>query len=227
MSTLSSETDTLTSAGPISSFSYKDMGTTGPRPAKEAARPRPEQEGAPPPPPGIPLPEVEKRVRAARADAVAETEAALSAQYDDKANTERAKIAHTLELFRSERRDYFSRVETEVVQLSLAIAAKILHREAQVDPMLLTALVRVAIEKLHDGSNVSVRVAPDDAAKWRTTFATRLNGTTVEVTADAQLNPGDCILTTELGSTNFGIDAQLKEVEKGFFDLLVQRPQLK
>jgi flagellar assembly protein FliH len=224
MSILSSEPETLPSAEPISSFAYKDMGTVGPRPPKEAARPRPEQDGAPLPPPGIPLPEVEKRVRTARADAVAETEAGLRAEFDDKAKAERAKIAHALDLFRTERRAYFSRVEADVVQLALAIAAKILHREAQVDPMLLTALVRVAIEKLHDGSSVAVRVSPDDAAKWRTTFATPLNGTAVEVIADPQLKPADCILTTELGSTNFGIDAQLKEVEQGFFDLLAHRP---
>ena len=34
-----------------------------------------------------------------------------------------------------------------MVHLSLAIAAKILHREAQVDRMLVAALVKVALEK--------------------------------------------------------------------------------
>jgi flagellar assembly protein FliH len=227
MSILSSESYTSPPAVPISSFSYKDMGNAGSRPAKEAPRPRAEQEGAPPPPPGLPLPEVEKRVCTARAEAAAEVEARLTVEFDEKSKAERAKIAHALELFRSERRDYFSRVEADVVNLALAIAAKILHRETQVDPMLLTALVRVAIEKLHDGSSVSVRVSPDDAARWRNTFVTPLNGTTVEVVADSQLESGDCILITELGSTKFGIDAQLKEVEQGFFDLLAQRPEIK
>jgi flagellar assembly protein FliH len=31
-------------------------------------------------------------------------------------------------------------------------------------------------------------------------------------------------LETELGTTNFGLDTQLKEVEQGFFDLLALRP---
>jgi flagellar assembly protein FliH len=38
---------------------------------------------------------------------------------------------------------------------------------------------------------------------------------------------GDCILETEMGSANFSIEAQLKEVEQGFFDLLAQRPAVR
>jgi flagellar assembly protein FliH len=60
--------------------------------------------------------------------------------------------------FSEQRTEYFARVEAEVVQLALAIAAKILHREAQVDPMLVAALVRMAIEKMREGSSVTVRV---------------------------------------------------------------------
>jgi len=45
----------------------------------------------------------------------------------------------------------------------------------------------------------------------------------VEVTEDAQLGAQDCLLETELGSANFGLDTQLKEVEQGFFDLLALR----
>jgi hypothetical protein len=42
----------------------------------------------------------------------------------------------------------------------------------------------------------------------------------VEVVEDAALSEHDCLLETELGTTNFGLDTQLKEVEQGFFDLL-------
>jgi flagellar assembly protein FliH len=34
----------------------------------------------------------------------------------------------------------------------------------------------------------------------------------------------DCLLETELGVANFGLDTQLKEIEKGFFDLMALRP---
>ena len=46
----------------------------------------------------------------------------------------------------------------------------------------------------------------------------------VEVKADPSVEAHNCILETELGTTQLGLDAQLKEIEQGFFDLLAQRP---
>jgi flagellar assembly protein FliH len=46
----------------------------------------------------------------------------------------------------------------------------------------------------------------------------------VEVAEDPKLSDQDCILETQLGAANFGLDTQLKEVEQGFFDLLALRP---
>jgi len=174
--------------------------------------------------PGRSAQEVDELVKLARAEAGAETEKRLRKEYEAKAAGEAGKIRQSLELFLVERKDYFSRVESEVVQLALAISAKILYREAQVDPLLVAALVRVAVDKLHDGSSVSVRVSPAQAGKWTGYMANPLNGSTIAIVEDSNLGPDDCILETDLGSANFSIEAQLKEVEQGFFDLLAQRP---
>jgi flagellar assembly protein FliH len=215
-------------AVPIEPFSYRDMGA----PASPAREPRPLAAGADgereqPSVPALSAMEISELLNRARLDGVSETEARLIAEYEARATAEAAKIREALDLFQVERKEYFTRVESEVVHLALAISAKILHREAQVDPMLVAALVRVAIDKLHDGSSVSVRVSPAEAAKWRAFLANPLNGSTIEVVEDAHLTAIDCILETELGSANFSIDAQMKEVEQGFFDLLAQRPDSK
>jgi flagellar biosynthesis/type III secretory pathway protein FliH len=204
----------------VAQFSYRDLATPFPPPE---APPKPTQSA----PQGISAQQVEELLSRARAEAVTATETRLRAEFETKAKSEADKIRYSLELFREERRDYFSRVEAEVVQLALSIAAKILHRESQVDPMLVAALVRVTVEKLHDGSKVSVRVPKEDAEKWRAFFALPFNGSSVEVVEDTQLYAGDCILETELGSANFSIAAQLKEVEQGLFDLLAQRPVIR
>ena len=93
--------------------------------------------------------------------------------------------------------------------------------------MLVAALVRVAVDKLHDGSSVTVRVSPAQAGKWAKYLADPLNGSSIAVVEDTHLGPEDCILETDLGSANFSIDAQMKEIEQGFFDLLAQRPSVK
>jgi flagellar biosynthesis/type III secretory pathway protein FliH len=215
-------------AVPVKPFSYRDMGAPV-SPVKEPRPPGPgtDAERQQPPAPAVSAQEINELLNRARLEAVSETEARLKTEYDARSTAEADKIREAVDLFQVERKDYFTRVESDVVQLALAISSKILHREAQVDPMLVAALVRVAIDKLHDGSNVSVRVSPAEAAKWRAFLANPLNGSTIEVVEDAHLTAIDCILETELGSANFSIDAQMKEVEQGFFDLLAQRPVIK
>jgi len=168
--------------------------------------------------------EMAAKVVAERAEAVRDTEQKLRQDYEQKLAAARRSIADTILDFAQQRNDYFARVEAEVVQLSLSIAAKILHREAQVDPMLVATLVRIAVEKMREGSSVTVRVHPARVAGWKQYFATQPNLAAVEVIEDAKLTEQDCILETELGTTNLGLDAQLKEVEQGFFDLLALRP---
>jgi flagellar assembly protein FliH len=164
--------------------------------------------------------EADERIKLARA------EGALQArqEYEQKLDAARASIATALKNFETERSEYYARVEAEVVQLALAIAAKILHREAQVDPMLVAALVRMATEKMRDGSSVTVRVGQGNGKRWKEFFDRQLGAARIEVVEDEGLNDKDCVLETELGSTNFGLDTQLKEVERGFFDLLALRP---
>jgi len=69
-----------------------------------------------------------------------------------------------------------------------------------------------------------VRVRPEDVEVWTRYFGETPNLT---VTEDRLLEPGGCLLETELGIANLALDAQLKEVEQGFFDLLARRPDPK
>jgi flagellar assembly protein FliH len=110
------------------------------------------------------------------------------------------------------------------VQLALAIAAKILHREAQVDPMLVATLVRMAVEKMREGSSVNLRVGVGEGPRWKRYLADEMKGASVQIIEDAELSDHDCMVETELGTANFGLDTQLKEVEQGFFDLMALRP---
>jgi flagellar assembly protein FliH len=214
---------------PVTSYLYRDMSAPASAVVREAKPDRnkagheKEQQAAP----DVPAQDIDELLNRARTEAAAEIERRLRAEYEARAAREAAKITQALDLFVAERKSYFSRVESDVVHLALAIASKILHREAQVDPLLVAALVRVAVDKLHDGSSVSVRTSPENAEKWREYLASSMNGSTIAIIEDAQLSPEDCILETDLGSANFSIDAQLKEVEQGFFDLLAQRPAIK
>ena len=86
----------------------------------------------------------------------------------------RGEIAQALQEFALERQDYYRRIEGEVVELALAIARKILHREAQIDPQALAGIVRVTLEKLDTGTKVKLHVHPREAADWRHYFACQM-----------------------------------------------------
>lgn len=227
MNSLFNESTEDIQSAPATSFLYRDMSAVNGGREARLSDGRAARNLDAPAPSGPSQQEINDLVNRARAEAVAETEVRLNAECQARLDAGNAKMLQALEHFANERDNYFSRVESEVVNLALAIAAKILHREAQVDPLLVAALVRVAMEKLHDCSSVSVRVPPSKVEKWREFLAAPVNGSTIAIIEDSQLGSDDCILETDLGSANFSIDAQLKEVEQGFFDLLAQRPAAK
>jgi len=138
---------------------------------------------------------------------------------------ERERIAHVLHEFSVERANYYRRIESEVVQLALAIARKILHREAQLDPHVLAGIVRITLEKLDTSTKVNLHVHPADTAEWRRYFASQMEGVPApEVHEDPAIASGECRIETSLGSTEIGLQAQLKEIETGLLDLLAERP---
>ena len=79
-------------------------------------------------------------------------------EYEGKLAAQRAEIDLAIEEFARQRESYFEGVEMEIVNLSLSIAHKILHREAQMDPLLLRGAVRLALERLEANTQVRLRV---------------------------------------------------------------------
>jgi len=171
---------------------------------------------------------LELKLAAARAEGIREGLLQAQQAAQKELADERAKVAEALRAFAQKTSEYYSRAEIELVHLSLAIAAKILHREAHVDRMLVAALVKVALDKLQHGTSATVRVLPEEVADWNRYFEGNGGGEIrVEVKSDPSVEAHNCILETDLGTTELGLDAQLKEIEQGFFDLLAQRPDSK
>ncbi len=172
--------------------------------------------------------ELERRLADARVEGIQEGILQARQNFEKQLAEERARIAEALRNFEQHNSEYYVRAEVELVHLALGIAARILHREAQVDRMLVAALVKVALDKLHQGTKVTVRVRPEEVADWTQYFQKNLDGRIeVEVKGDTAIELYNCILETELGVTELGLDKQLKEVEQGFFDLLAHRPGAK
>jgi flagellar assembly protein FliH len=170
--------------------------------------------------------EVTQLLMRAHAEGVREGEEKERARGAEQLAQERVKVTEAILRFRSEVADYYSRTELEVVQLALAIASKILQREAEADPLLTAKLARGVLEKLHQSTEVRVRVQPADVELWRSELAPHRDGkVALEVLGDDSVLPGNCVLETEVGTTEIGLAGQFKEVESGLFDLLALKPE--
>jgi flagellar assembly protein FliH len=129
------------------------------------------------------------------------------------------QAAELVESFGQERDRFLQAVEREVVELALAVAARILRREAQMDPLLLTGAVRVALGQLSGSTQVKLRVPPAELELWAEAMALLPNLALKPIgVAGEAMRLGDCVIETELGSVDLGIRSQLGEIERGFFD---------
>ncbi len=144
---------------------------------------------------------------------------ALSASAAAEAEQRRRQMAGLVEGFAQASDRYLQAVEPEVVRLALAVAARILRREAQMDPLLLTGAVRVALGQLASASEVRLHVPSREAELWRETIA-HLPKLAVKplVVAEEKMRMGECRIESKVGSVDVGIRAQLGEIERGFFD---------
>jgi flagellar assembly protein FliH len=160
--------------------------------------------------------EMQGRMEAAQRESRVEAREEWLEELEERVAVERARVARVCEEFARERSKYFADVEAEVVRLALAIATRVLHREAKMDPLLLAGVVRVALEKVEEESATVLRVPVAEVEMWR--------GVASSVVGDERMKAGECVLETSVGKVELGVSAQLEEIEKGFFDLLQQRP---
>jgi flagellar assembly protein FliH len=135
------------------------------------------------------------------------------------------RLAQTLDELQALRATLIHRTEREVVELSLAIARKVLHREVALDHELMLAMARVALDRLADVATASIRLHPDDFAvtvQARGSAAVTSHG--VQIVSDASVRRGGCVVQSEFGSVDVGIAAQIDELTQALLGDAVPAP---
>jgi len=165
--------------------------------------------------------ELAAAVAAAKEKGFQEAQAHAKAAAAVSIEQERAAVEAAVKDFSRQRTEYFRKVDVEAVRLALSIARKVLHREAQMDPLLLAGVVRVALDQIQTGTRVVLRTSPDSARTWAEFCVAHLEQShAIEVVPDANLKNHGCLLEADIGSIEISLDAQLQEIESGFFDRL-------
>ncbi len=138
------------------------------------------------------------------------------------AEIENKRVSQAAELvnqFAQERDRFLEAVEQDVVRLALAIAERVLRREAQMDPLFLIGAVRVALGQLAENMHVRVRIPAPEAELWTETLA-HLPGLRVrpEIVPEPGMQLGDCVIESEMGSVDLGLGAQIHAIQHALFD---------
>ncbi len=110
--------------------------------------------------------------------------------------------------------------EVELVQLSLAIAKRILNRELTIDPTSIEGLLKAALDKAQAHEICRIRMHPDQDALVRSCLSRLMPARNLEFVSDGSLRPWDVLFETRGGWLDASLDTQLKEIERGFEDRL-------
>ncbi len=150
-------------------------------------------------------------------DAVARQE--LSARLDAVCQ----KFGGTIDQLAGLRTTVRREAEEDVVKLSVAIARKILHRELTLDPEALHGLVKAAMERVDAREVNRVRTNPEDLPHIQRAIAAVSTQRNIEVIPDPSLERGAAIFETSRGNVDASAETQLREIERGFTDLVRSR----
>jgi flagellar assembly protein FliH len=196
----------------VSPFEWRRPGASG-----HGGRQLPALETAPAPPP-IDLAAQQAQLAALERDAFAkgfaQGERAGAEAAGKRGEAMLRRLTETIEELTSLRTQMIEQTERQMVQLALAVARRVVHREVSIDQDLLLAMARVALQRLGDSATVTVRLHPEDHAATAGQQEAQFTGTNVTVAADARVPRGGCRIESDFGAMDVGVDAQIQEVAR-------------
>ena len=124
------------------------------------------------------------------------------------------KLAATLDDLMRVRNEMIRHTEKQMVQLALAVARRVVHREVSLDPQVLITMMRVALERVSDAARVTVRLNPVDHQSVTAALDGTATSDQVTLAADGRVPRAGCRVETEYGDVDAGVDAQIQEIAR-------------
>jgi flagellar assembly protein FliH len=147
-------------------------------------------------------------------------EEAIERILDEKVAQQMKSLTPALQAAAQQIRDsqqaWLQQWESSAVELACAIAARLVRRELSRRPEISMAWVREALELATGAGEIVIHLNPADHAtleRQTAQLAASMHPTAkVRLAADAATSPGGCRVTTEFGSVDMQIEAQLERI---------------
>jgi flagellar assembly protein FliH len=145
--------------------------------------------------------------------------AAFRKQCEEETSRREAEFRALTEELRGRYQALVDEIEEGVVPLVMEIVRKVIGVKLSQSDAVFMGLVREGIERLRQQGTATIRVSPEDYARyfgqrsgWQDQFET--GEMKLAAAADSGLSPGDLIIDTEFECIDLSINRQLREIEE-------------
>lgn len=141
-----------------------------------------------------------------------------ASEMQQKINSAAEKAQSILTCAEQEYKESIIEAEQEIINISLAVARKILAREIEENPVVVLPIVKAALEKVRDQDQIIIRVSTDDfelvlqAKRDLQMMLGREN--VISIVHDHTVNPGGCLIDTPYGTVDASIDSQFQALQQ-------------
>ncbi|MDR1433184.1 MAG: HrpE/YscL family type III secretion apparatus protein [Puniceicoccales bacterium] len=135
--------------------------------------------------------------------------------YNDGVASGKHEISNVMMDFVTKSANSFSKLEKDVTEVVKMALRKIIGKIDKTE--LIVNVVKNSLQKIKLQKQATLKVAPSEAQILRDRIAEITEGNPVlqflEVLADAHLQPGSCVIETELGVIDASVNVQLESIE--------------
>ena len=124
------------------------------------------------------------------------------------------RLSDTLTELTSLRASMIRQTENQIVELALAVARRVVHREISLDRNLMIAIVRVALDRLGESAHVTVRLHPEEFEATGAARVAEFAGSDITFVPDARVGRGGCRVESDMGMLDASVDAQIQEIAR-------------
>ncbi len=138
--------------------------------------------------------------------------------YNQKLERKYAELNNIISVLEARAAEYSQTFENLVIQLSVAIAEKILEREISKDSIIENILTE-ALKRVIGANKVLVKLNPDDLKNFNIenkNFFSEGSLSKINFESDERIDKGGCLVETEIGNVDARISTQLNELKKQF-----------
>ena len=130
-------------------------------------------------------------------------------------------LAQTTELLmkaRLEQEQFLKNGNRDLMDLAFKIAEKIIGKQLEIDPDTIISIVKQAMQTVRQTKQLTIRVHPDDAKRLKANEEELQEALgrqrILDVVEDKKVQPGGCIIESEIGTVEAQLTTQLERLKK-------------